>query len=127
MDDPTIDALYIPLPSALHLPWVKRAAAAGKHVLLEKPISVTAAEAEEMVGACRRAGVQLMDGTMWSHNPRAGDMAALIRSGRLGELRDVHTIFTFNASPQFLSQDVRMSKGRRTVPEPAALLQAGEC
>ena len=62
--DPRVDAVYIPLPSALHLRWVQAAAAAGKHVLLEKPVAANEAELEAMLAAVRAAGVQLMDGTM---------------------------------------------------------------
>ena len=62
--DPRVQAVYIPLPSALHLPWVRAAAAAGKHVLLEKPAAVDAGELQAMLEACQAAGVQLMDGTM---------------------------------------------------------------
>lgn len=62
--DPSVHAVYIPLPSALHLPWVRAAAAAGKHALLEKPAAVDAQELQAMLQACQAAGVQLMDGTM---------------------------------------------------------------
>lgn len=62
--DPAVDAVYIPLPSALHLRWVEAAAAAGKHVLLEKPVAVNEAELSGILAACEAAGVQLMDGTM---------------------------------------------------------------
>lgn len=59
-------AVYIALPSALHVPWVKAAATAGKHILLEKPVAVSGTDLEEILRACRDAGVQLMDGTMWA-------------------------------------------------------------
>lgn len=62
--DPRVDAVYIPLPSALHLPWVRAAAVAGKHVLLEKPVAVDEEELQAILEACHAAGVQLMDGTM---------------------------------------------------------------
>ena len=60
--DPEVDAVYVPLPTTLHVRWVRLAAEAGKAVLLEKPIALTAAATDEVVGACRGAGVQLMDG-----------------------------------------------------------------
>lgn len=56
--------MYIALPSALHVPWVKAAAAAGKHILLEKPVAVGSEELDEILRVCQAAGVQLMDGTM---------------------------------------------------------------
>lgn len=62
--DPRVDAVYITLPAALHLPWVRKAAAAGKHVLVEKPVAVDGVELDAMLAACADAGVQLMDGTM---------------------------------------------------------------
>ncbi len=58
------DRRYIPLPSALHVPWVRKAAAAGRHILLEKPVAVDGAELDAILAACSEAGVQLMDGTM---------------------------------------------------------------
>src|SRR5215471_7072705 len=65
-----VDAVYIPLPTGLRKPWVLRAAAAGKHVLCEKPCGLNLAEVQEMVAACRKNGVQFMDGVMFMHNPR---------------------------------------------------------
>lgn len=59
-------AVYIALPSALHVPWVKAAAAAGKHILLEKPVAVNNQDLDDILRACQDAGVQLMDGTMWA-------------------------------------------------------------
>ena len=61
VEAPDIDAVYIPLPNGLHGPWTMRAAAAGKHVLCEKPLSVDPAEASVMVEACRSAGVVLAE------------------------------------------------------------------
>ena len=62
--DSRVDAVYIPLPAALHLPWVRKAAAAGKHILLEKPVAINEEDLDAILEACREAGVQLMDGTM---------------------------------------------------------------
>ncbi|MGH2399776.1 MAG: Gfo/Idh/MocA family protein, partial [bacterium] len=61
LDDPTVDAVYIPLPNSLHRPWTERAAAARKHVLCEKPLGVDAAEAAAMVASCDQAGVVLQE------------------------------------------------------------------
>ena len=68
--DPAVDAVYIPLPNELHRPWVLAAAAAGKHVLCEKPLALDYAEAQQMVEACAAAGVVLMEAFMWRHHPR---------------------------------------------------------
>ena len=59
--DPDIDAVYIPLPTTLHVEWVHKAAAAKKHILVEKPVALTAEDARAMVEACDTAGVLLMD------------------------------------------------------------------
>ena len=77
IDDPDVDAVYIPLPNELHRPWVFAAADAGKHVLCEKPLALDAAEAARMVEHCRARGVVLMEAFMWRHQPRtAGTPAA---------------------------------------------------
>jgi predicted dehydrogenase len=65
-----VDAVYIPLPTGLRKEWVLRAAAAGKHVLCEKPCGLSLAEVREMTDACRENRVQFMDGVMFMHNPR---------------------------------------------------------
>ena len=65
-----VDAVYMPLPTAVRKDWVIRAAEAGKHVLVEKPAGVTAADVREILAACRRNGVQFMDGVMFMHSRR---------------------------------------------------------
>src|SRR5262245_55947064 len=65
IDNPEVDALYIPLPNELHKDWVLAAANAGKHVLCEKPLALNAAEAREMVAGCRERRVVLMEAFMW--------------------------------------------------------------
>jgi len=95
LDDPGLDALYIALPPSLHREWTVRAAERGLHVLCEKPLAPSIAEAEEMADACRRHGVQLMDGVMWVHTPRAAMMRAVLNEGTLGEVRRVTSAFTF--------------------------------
>jgi predicted dehydrogenase len=96
IDDPRVEAVYIALPAALHLKWVLRAAAAGKHVLVEKPVAVDEAELAAMLAACAAAGVVFMDGTMWVHHRRTARLEALRRGGALGELRAVDAVFSFN-------------------------------
>ncbi len=97
--DPGIDAVYIPLPNELHLEWTLKAAAAGKHVLCEKPLARTVAEAQEMVSGCRRYRVLLMEAFMWRHHPRTASLRQMVADGQLGELRFVKMDFSFCIDP----------------------------
>jgi predicted dehydrogenase len=94
LDDPDVEVVYVPLPNSLHRPWVERAAGAGKHVLCEKPLGLTASEAGAMTEACDRAGVRLLEAYVSPHHPRTAAVEALVRSGRLGDLRFARTAFT---------------------------------
>ena len=96
LDDHQLDAVYIPLPPSMHAEWTIKAAEKGKHVLCEKPLAMNAAEAREMAAACRENNVQLMDGVMWVHHPRAVEMLKPIQDGTLGNLRRVTSAFTIN-------------------------------
>jgi predicted dehydrogenase len=93
--DPEIEAVYIPLPNALHAGWTTKAADAGKHVLCEKPLAPTAAEAADMVAYSRSRGVRLMDGFMWPHNARTARLRQVIDAGEIGEICRVGGAFTF--------------------------------
>ena len=95
LDDPEIDAVYIPLPNTLHAEWTRKAAERGKHVLCEKPLCPTAAEARELVEYCRARGIVLMDGFMWPHHPRTAQLRELLAGGGIGEVRRVAAAFTF--------------------------------
>ena len=94
LDDPDVEAVYVPLPNSLHRAWVERAAAAGKHVLCEKPLAPTAIDAEAMAAACERAGVMLGEAYMTPFHPRAAALDALVASGQLGALRFARAAFT---------------------------------
>ena len=87
--DPEIDAIYNPLPNALHCDWTLRALRAGKHVLCEKPIASNAGEAERMARAAEETGCELVEAFHWRYHPLATRMRELVRSGVLGELRRV--------------------------------------
>ncbi len=95
LEDPDLDALYVALPPSLHREWTIRAAERGLHVLCEKPLAPTYADAAEMAAACRQHNVHLLDGTMWVHTPRAAKMRVALDTGLLGELRRVTSAFTF--------------------------------
>jgi predicted dehydrogenase len=94
--DPAIDAVYIPLPNDQHATFTIKAAAAGKHVLCEKPLARTVDEAAQMVAACRQHGVILMEAFMWRHHPRVRRACEMIAAGELGELRLVKMDFSFD-------------------------------
>ena len=100
LSDPEVDAVYIPLPNSEHAAWTIAAARAGKHVLCEKPLAMTAAEAEEMVGACANEGVLLMEAFMYRLHPSWEAVRDLVASGRIGRVRAVQSWFSyFNDDP----------------------------
>ncbi len=90
---PDLDAVYIPLPNLFHAPWIERALEAGKHVLCEKPLTMTAAATDAAFATAERTGRTLIEAYMWPHHPRA----RLIRhlATELGTLRHLHSAFTF--------------------------------
>jgi len=98
--DPAIDAVYVPLPNFLHREWVLAAVAAGKHVLCEKPLAITADQAQEMVDAAQAAGVVLAEAFMYGHHPRYDRLHEVVRSGEIGEVRSITGTFTFDASDE---------------------------
>ncbi|MBK9180197.1 MAG: Gfo/Idh/MocA family oxidoreductase [Acidimicrobiales bacterium] len=93
--DPAVEAVYLALPNGLHRPWAERAAGAGKHVLCEKPLAPTAADAETMAAACRVAGVLLAEAYMTPFHPRAARLVQLARDGDLGRITAARGSFTF--------------------------------
>jgi predicted dehydrogenase len=90
-----VDAVYLPLPNDLHAPWTLKAAEAGKHVLCEKPLALSAAEAAEMVDACASAGVKLAEAFMYRHHPTWVEAVRRVRDGSIGELQAVQTWFSY--------------------------------
>ncbi|XP_020104984.1 uncharacterized oxidoreductase At4g09670-like [Ananas comosus] len=91
LDDPAVDAVYMPLPTSLHARWAVAAAERGKHLLLEKPAALSAAELDPILAACAAHGVQFMDSTMWIHNPRTAHMRGLLSDpSRFGDLKMVY-------------------------------------
>ena len=98
--DPDIDAIYNPLPNHLHVPWTIKAAEAGKHVLCEKPISLTVAEAETLLAVRNRTGVKIGEAFMVRSHPQWLRLRELLDEGRIGELRSVLGFFSyFNINP----------------------------
>ena len=105
---PDIDAVYIPLPTGLRGEWVLRAAAAGKHVMVEKPVGRDAAEVAELIAACERSGVQFMDGVMFMHGARLQRMQDVIRA-EVGPVRHISSQFSFLGDEAFLQSNIRAS------------------
>ncbi len=94
--DPDIDAVYVPLPNHLHAQWAIAAARAGKHVLCEKPLAMTAAEAQTIVDAGREAGVVIMEAFMYRQHPSWVAVRELVASGRIGRLAAVDSWFSYH-------------------------------
>jgi D-xylose 1-dehydrogenase (NADP+, D-xylono-1,5-lactone-forming) len=97
--DADIEAVYVPLPNSLHLPWSLRALEAGKHVLCEKPLSRRAADVEAAFDAAARAERILMEGFMWRYHPATELVVRLIGDGAIGRLRVVRAAFGFTLDP----------------------------
>jgi predicted dehydrogenase len=95
--DPEVDAVYIPLPNSMHVPWSVRALEAGKHVLCEKPLTRHPAQVDEAFDAADRAGRVLMEAFMWRFNPQTEELVRLVRSGAIGDVRLVRTAFGFGS------------------------------
>ena len=101
LSDPDIDAVYIPLPNHLHVPWTINALKAGKHVLCEKPIGLSAAEAQKLLDAARKFPHQkVMEAFMYRHHPQWQWAKRKVSEGKIGELRTIQTFFSYyNADP----------------------------
>jgi predicted dehydrogenase len=95
LKDPNVDAVYIPLPNSMHREWTIKAADRGKHVLCEKPMGLTAAESREMIAACERNGVLLMEAFMYRYSERTRKVLEVVRSGALGEIKFISSTFRF--------------------------------
>jgi xylose dehydrogenase (NAD/NADP) len=94
--DPEIDAVYIPLPNSLHAEWTIRAAAAGKAVLCDKPLAVSATEVSRQIEACERHRVVLMEGFMYRFHPQTHRVQQLVASGAIGQVQEVQAHLSVN-------------------------------
>ncbi|RJT80057.1 gfo/Idh/MocA family oxidoreductase [Arthrobacter cheniae] len=94
---PDIDAVYISLPNALHREWVLKSLDAGKHVLCEKPLAMSAAEVEEITRKAEETGLRVLEGFMYRFHPRFEKLQELLASGAVGTLTFLHVGHTFDA------------------------------
>ncbi|GKB65628.1 uncharacterized oxidoreductase-like protein [Tanacetum coccineum] len=110
LDDPDVDAVYVPLPTSLHLQWVVLAAEKKKHILLEKPVALNVGELDTILEACESNGVQFMDATMWMHHPRTAKMKDILcDQQRFGQLKSVHSNISYIGENDFLKNDIRVN------------------
>jgi predicted dehydrogenase len=101
LNDPALDAIYIPVPNHMHVEWAERAAAAGKHVLVEKPLAMNAQEAKRLIAARDRSGKIIVEGFMVRYAPTWTEIRKLIASGRVGDVHGVQAHATYaNLDPQ---------------------------
>lgn len=113
LDDSDVKVVYIPLPTTMKKEWVLKAAAKGKHVLCDKPISINTEEAKAMVEACAKAGVQFMDNTMMMHHPRLSDgtLRNSLKDEEFGTVKHVVSCFTipFGNDDGWANSNIRMN------------------
>jgi predicted dehydrogenase len=105
-----VDAIYLPLPTGLRKEWVLRAAAAGKHVICEKPCALSVADLQEMISTCRKNRVQFMDGVMFMHNQRLVRVREVFDDGRsVGPVRRISSAFSFYVGEDFFRDSIRVN------------------
>ena len=95
--DPDVQAVYISTPHPFHVEWVIKAAAAGKHILCEKPFAINHADAMTAIEAAREAGVFLMEAFMYRCHPQTAKLVELLRAGTIGDVRIIQATFSFQA------------------------------
>ena len=113
LDDTSIDAVYIPLPNHMHVPWTIKALAANKHVLCEKPIALTATEAKELLKETEKfPHLKVMEAFMYRHHPQWIRALELINSGGIGMVKTVHSFFSYyNDDPENIRNMVDIGGG----------------
>jgi predicted dehydrogenase len=110
--DPEIEAIYNPLPNHLHVTWTLRAAAAGKHVLCEKPIALSAQQARELLSVRQQTGVLIGEAFMVRTHPQWQMVRELVQSGRIGELRLINCQFSyFKGDPKNIRNRIEYGGG----------------
>jgi predicted dehydrogenase len=108
IDDPDLDALYIPLPNALHAEWTIKALRAGKAVLCEKPLCGTLAETEQVLAVARESGTPLWEAFVFPFHQQMAKIRGLLADGAIGDLREIQSNFHFVLDRQ---DDIRLRRG----------------
>jgi predicted dehydrogenase len=110
--DTSIEVIYNPLPNHWHVPWTIKAAAAGKHVLCEKPIALNAEEARRLIEVRERSGVRIQEAFMVRTHPQWLETRRLVRSGRIGSVTAITGFFSyFNADPENIRNQLALGGG----------------
>ena len=115
--DRSVDIVYIALPNALHAEWTTRAARAGKHVLCEKPMATTVADAEAMVAACRQASVRLMIAYRLQYDPTHRLLIETVRSGQHGKIALIEASNLQNNADNGQWRHIRHLAGGGSLPD----------
>ena len=110
-DNKEIDAVYVALPNSMHAEYTIRSAKAGKHVLCEKPMATSVADAKSMIDACKAADRKLMIAYRCQYDPEHIKAIEMIRSGQLGQVQAIESAFGFNISPGEWRLDRKLSGG----------------
>lgn len=97
LEDPDIDAIYIPLPISFHADWTIKALKAGKNVLCEKPLASSVEEVSKVFDAADEAGCKAAEGLMWRHHPRTYHIQNLLEAGTIGDLLHIRTALSVSA------------------------------
>ena len=113
LEDPHVDAVYIPLPNHLHVPWAMRALHAGKHVLCEKPIGLDADDVKALVEmSAKWPRLKVAEAFMYRHHPQWSQVIHLIKAGRIGQVRSVDVHFSyFNSDPKNIRNQAALGGG----------------
>ncbi|OYP00487.1 oxidoreductase, partial [Lachnotalea glycerini] len=107
LEDPEIDAVYIPLPNGLHCEWTIKAAEKKKHILCEKPMGVNAKEVKAMKEAADKNGVLLMEAFAYRHSPLIQEVKCLVEEGSIGKPKFIESHFGYY---YMNPENVRMNK-----------------
>ena len=113
LDFAEIDAVYIPLPNHLHVPWSIKALGAGKHVLCEKPIAISASEAQTLLDTSKKhPELKIMEAFMYRHHPQWQKARNLVASGQIGELQTIQSFFSYyNTDPDNIRNRADIGSG----------------